>query len=144
LQGATDKAQFKGFRFEAYWLGILGFQEVVKQACTKLLQATDTIRRLHIKLLKTTKALKIWEKFCIGNIKNQLAIAKEDIWLIDQAQERRTLTQVEMNFKARLNDVYLGLLAVEKIRARQRARLTNIRYGDANSKLFYLRANGRK
>jgi hypothetical protein len=94
--------------------------------------------------LKTTKALKIWEKFCIGNIKNQLAIAKEDIWLIDQAQERRTLTQVEMNFKARLNDVYLGLLAVEKIRARQRARLTNIRYGDANSKLFYLRANGRK
>jgi hypothetical protein len=91
-----------------------------------------------------TKALKNWEKCCIGNIKNQLAIAKEAIWLIDQAQERRTLTQAKTNFKARLKDVYLGLLAVQKISAQQRARLTNIRYGDANLKLFYLRANNRK
>jgi hypothetical protein len=30
------------------------------------------------------------------------------------------------------------------VRARQRARPINIKYGDANSKLFYLRANGRK
>jgi hypothetical protein len=30
---------------------------------------------------------------------------------------------------------------VEKIRARQRSRLTNIKYGDANTKLFFLRAN---
>jgi hypothetical protein len=87
-----------------------------------------------------TKALKNWEKCYIGNIK----IAKEAIWLIDQAQERRTLTQAETNFKARLKDVYLGLLAVQKISAQQRARLTNIRYGDANLKLFYLRANNRK
>jgi hypothetical protein len=38
----------------------------------------------------------------------------------------------------------LGLLALEKVRARQRSRLTNIKHGDANSKLFYLRPNGRK
>jgi hypothetical protein len=33
---------------------------------------------------------------------------------------------------------------LKKIRAHQRSRLVNIRHGDANSKLFYLRANNRK
>jgi hypothetical protein len=40
--------------------------------------------------------------------------------------------------------VHAGLVAVEKRRVKQRARLTNIKHGDANTKLFYLRANGRK
>jgi hypothetical protein len=33
---------------------------------------------------------------------------------------------------------------MEKIRVRQRVRLTNVKFGDVSSKLFYLRANGRK
>jgi hypothetical protein len=35
-------------------------------------------------------------------------------------------------------------VAFEKIRAKQRATMSNIKHGDANTKLFYLRANGRK
>jgi hypothetical protein len=38
----------------------------------------------------------------------------------------------------------LGLLALEKVRARQRSRISNIKHGDANTKLFYLWTNGRK
>jgi len=38
----------------------------------------------------------------------------------------------------------LGLSAVEKLRAKQQARLTAIKAENANSKLFYLRINGRK
>jgi hypothetical protein len=49
-----------------------------------------------------------------------------------------------VDFRLRLKEAYLGLLTMEMIRAHQRARLTNIKYGDVNSKLFYLRANGRK
>jgi hypothetical protein len=30
------------------------------------------------------------------------------------------------------------------MRAKQQARLSNIKHGDVNTKLFYLRANGRK
>jgi hypothetical protein len=56
----------------------------------------------------------------------------------------RSLTQSKAAFKARLKDTYLGLLTLERMRARQRSRLTNIKCGHANSKLFYLRANGRK
>jgi hypothetical protein len=33
---------------------------------------------------------------------------------------------------------------MEKVRAHQRARLTNVKYDDVSSKLFYLKANGRK
>jgi hypothetical protein len=58
LQGETEKLKFRGFRFEAYWLGLPGFKDVVKQAWDKPLQATDAIRRLHIKLARTAKALK--------------------------------------------------------------------------------------
>jgi hypothetical protein len=70
--GGTEKLKFRGFRFEAYWLGLPGFKDVVKQAWDKLLQATDAIRQLHIKPSRTAKALKKWEKTYIGNIKTQL------------------------------------------------------------------------
>jgi hypothetical protein len=116
---------------------------VVKEAWRKPLLATDAVRRLHIKLSRTVKALRSWERTKIGNIKTQLAVAKEVIWQIDQAQERRNLADGELEFRAKIKETYLGLIAIEKMRARQRSRLTNIRYGDASTKYFFLRANGR-
>jgi hypothetical protein len=80
----------------------------------------------------------------IGNIKSQLSVIKEVIWQLDQAQDRRSLSQSKLAFKARLKDLYIGLLSLEKVRARQRSRLTNIKHGDANTKLCYLIANGRR
>jgi hypothetical protein len=53
-------------------------------------------------------------------------------------------SQNEIDFRARIKEIFLGLLALEKVRARQRSRLTNIKHKDTNTKLFYLRANGRK
>jgi hypothetical protein len=51
-------ARFKGFRFELYWLAPPGIHEVVKEAWSKPLLATDAVRRLHIKLARTVKALR--------------------------------------------------------------------------------------
>jgi exonuclease III len=85
LQGETERFKFKGFRFEAYWLGLPGFKDVVKEDWDKPLQAIDSTQRLHIKLSRTAKAFKKWEKMSIGNIKTKLAVAKEVIWLLDQA-----------------------------------------------------------
>jgi hypothetical protein len=73
-----------------------------------------------------------------------LVIINEVVWQLDKAQERRLLSIAKIGFKERIKEVYLGLLELEKVRARQRSRLVNIRHGDTNSKLFYLRANGRK
>jgi hypothetical protein len=69
VQGDTSVSKFKGFRFESYWLKLPGFQDVVKQAWEKSLLATYPIRWLHIKLARTAKALKQWEKNNIRNIK---------------------------------------------------------------------------
>jgi predicted DNA-binding protein YlxM (UPF0122 family) len=63
---------------------------------TKPILATDVIRRLHIKLSRTAKALKLWEKARISNIKSQLAVAKEVLWQLDQAHKRRNLSQAEL------------------------------------------------
>jgi hypothetical protein len=112
----------------------------------KLYQATShqIIRRLHIKLSCTAKALKCWEKACMGNIKIQMAVAKEAIWQLDQAQENRDHSQSEKEFRAKLKQLHAALVVIEKMRAKQRARLSNIKHGDTNTKLFYLKANGRK
>jgi hypothetical protein len=59
-------------------------------------------------------------KKCIGNVKLQLAVAKEVLWLFDQAQERRNLNQTETTFKAKLKDIYLGPLALDRMKAMQR------------------------
>jgi hypothetical protein len=144
IQGETEKPKFKVFKFESYWLAMLGFWEVVSQTWGKPLHATDPVRRLHIKLSRTAKALKKWEKSCIGNTKMQLTITKEVIWLLDQAQERRAVSNEELDFRTRLKEIYLGLVTVQKIKARQISRMTNIKYGDANTKYFFLKANGRK
>jgi hypothetical protein len=37
-------ARFKGFRFELYWLAPPGIHEVVKEAWSKPLLATDAVR----------------------------------------------------------------------------------------------------
>jgi hypothetical protein len=48
--------------------------------------------------------------------------------------------QLKRDLKAR----FLGLSAVEKIRAKQQSRLTALKATDAHSKLFFLQINGRK
>jgi hypothetical protein len=71
-------------------------------------------------------------------------VAKEIIWQFDQAQERRRLSHLEEACRVKVKDAYLGLLMLEKVRVKQRSRLTNIRHGNTNTKLIYMRANNRK
>jgi hypothetical protein len=71
-------------------------------------------------------------------------VAREVLWQLDTAQERRTLSTAETEFRVKIKDAYLGLLAIEKMRARQRSRLTNIKHGDSSTKYFFLRANERR
>jgi hypothetical protein len=99
LQGETTNARFKGFRFESYWFGLPGFQDVVKEAWQKPLLTTDPVCQQHIKLARSTKAMKAWEKTSICNIKAQLAMANEVIWQLDKAQERRILSAAASEFK---------------------------------------------
>lgn len=144
LQGDTNLPRHKSFRFEAYWVHMPGFQDTVAQAWNKPLRENDAMRRIHIKLARTAKALKLWQKNSIGNIKMQLAIAKEIIWKLDVAEETRGLLPHENECRQRIKLKHQGLLAIEKVKAKQRSRLTNIKAAHGNTKLFYIRANARR
>jgi hypothetical protein len=117
-----------------------GFKETVSEAWNKNILAHDPIRRVHIKLARTAKALKRWQRQSIGDLRIQLATAKR----MDQAEEARPLSDDERELWRQLKCSYLGLLSIQKIKLRQRSRLTWIRLGDANTKLFHVRANGRR
>lgn len=144
LQGCTQTKKYKGFRFEKYWIHMPGFEQVVTEAWNRPILETNAMRKIHIKLSRSAKALKMWQKTDIGNIQQQIAVAKEIIWRLDVAEDSRQLSMEEIEFRKRIKLKYQGLLAIEKIKAKQRARLTRIRTADANTKMFYIRANGRK
>lgn len=79
-------------------------------------------------------------------LKKQTDIANEIILRLDQAQEARRLTTEELSLRRLAKQRVTGLAAIRrtKMRMRQRSRLTGIKLGDANTRLFHLRANGRR
>ena len=99
------------------------------------------MKRLHIKMARVAKGIKRWKKEKIGDTRMQLAIVKEVLLQLEAAQEHRLLTAMELHLCRRLKAHSTGLAAIEKSRIRQRARLTYIRCGDANTKFFHTRAN---
>jgi hypothetical protein len=72
MQGFSDFSFYRGFRFEAFWTKIDGFNEVVQQAWTSSVSSSYAILRLHVKMSRTAKALKIWRRKNVGNFKVQL------------------------------------------------------------------------
>ena len=94
-------------------------------------------------MARTAKSLKKWKKSKIGDTKLQLAMVKEIILCLETTQEVRALTLEELDLLRRLKLRSIGLALIEKARIRQQSRLTYIRFGDANTKFFQLRANSR-
>ena len=74
--------------------------------------------RLHIKLARTTKALKQWARRTIGNNRLLLCAAKQLIAILDVVQEHRQLSQAEDRLRRDLKARFLGLTAVEKLMAK--------------------------
>ncbi|XP_073363689.1 uncharacterized protein [Aegilops tauschii subsp. strangulata] len=62
---------------------------------------------------------------------------------IDKVLKPQTLPN-EFKFRAFLKARLLALAAIDRIKWRQKSRLVGIRAGDASTKLFFIRANGRR
>jgi hypothetical protein len=144
IAGSSTVVKFRGFRFEAFWPRLPGYQEVVQGAWSRSVQVFNPYLRLHIKLQRTGKALRSWARAIIGNNKVLLHAARMLIGILDVVQDFRVLSPEEILLKRDLKARLLGLTAVEKLRAKQRSRLSSIRAAEANEKLFYLQANGRR
>jgi hypothetical protein len=133
-----------GFRFEAFWTKIDGFNEVVQQAWTSSVRSSDAILRLHVKMTCTAKAQMIWRRKTVGNFEVQLAIIQTVLTLLEKAQESRHLSGDELEFRRSLKMKILKLVTVQKARARQHSRLVWMRLGDTNTKKVHLMANNRR
>jgi hypothetical protein len=63
---------------------------------------------------------------------------------LDEAQDFRQLSDTELSLRSKLKKRILGWLVIEKARKKQSARILHIREGDANTRFFHNRANGRR
>jgi hypothetical protein len=87
LQGSIASSRKPSFKFEEFWLRMHGYKECVYEAWKKNVNALDPIRRIHIKLSRTAKALKQWQGHCMGDLRVQTAAATKIIFRLDQAEE---------------------------------------------------------
>lgn len=144
LAGNADIQRFKGFRFESFWPRLQGYSDIVLAAWNRDLTVANPFLRLHTKLQRTSRALRRWARGLIGNNKLLIKAADQLIGILDVVQEQRQLSASELQLRRDLKNRLLGLTAVEKLRAKQASRLVSIRAAEANAKLFYIHANGRR
>ncbi|KAM0837307.1 hypothetical protein ACQ4PT_061749 [Festuca glaucescens] len=95
-------------------------------------------------MARTAKALRLWQKNYVRDTRMQLLMAQDTVMLLDAAQEERQLEPDELELRKALKSRILGLVVIERIRARQLARVNWIRVGDANTRFFHLKTNARR
>jgi len=95
---------------------------------------------LDVKFRQTSQALKSWSAKHVGSVRLQLAIAKEIVYRLDLAQDQRTLSVGEIALRRKAKLCSLGLASFQRTILRQRARITFLAEGDANTKFFHLQA----
>jgi exonuclease III len=127
------------FRFETFWTKLNGFMEVVKESWERSVDSTDPFCILYVKMARLSKILSKWGQKKMSNFRLQLRIANEIILRFDVAQEVRILSDLERQLRAALKGRCLALASLERIRIRQRARVRNLREGDASTAYFFMK-----
>jgi hypothetical protein len=136
-------AAHRRFHFEDFWLHLGGFQEVVTEAWNSVWDV-DPFQRLRLRLQATARKLTSWSARSVGNVRDKMAISRELMLRFDKAEEDRTLTAHENQFRKQLKVAYLGLASLDRTIARQRARLAYLKEGDANTSFYHRQCTFRR
>jgi hypothetical protein len=120
-----------------------GFKQLVQQSWAQLVAAVNKDRVMHIKLARLAKTLKRWNKQRLKSLREEADEAQQRVLQLDQTHDQRPLNDDVVQERRTTKNKILALATVQKIRLRLRSRLTWIRVGDANTKLFHLKTNAR-
>jgi hypothetical protein len=123
LQTQLSIQNMKRFHFEFFWPKMPGYQDAVVRGWTCAPSTTDPLRRLDEPLRNLKIELQRWAASRIGNIRDQLLMARSIILRLDQAAERRALSDSEHQLRKDLKFKVLGLASLERTMERQRARV---------------------
>ena len=99
LQGDVIMDFYRGFRFESHWVHMLGFLDTVQETWYKPVDTQDAILLLHVKLSRMAKSLRNWRRKSLSRWKLSWAILNLTLANLEKAQEERSLTQEELEFK---------------------------------------------
>ena len=145
LLGLQDnKVGRRRFHFESFWTRIDGFQEVVAAAWTSVPTSSCPYLTLSQKFKATARGLQRWSSKTVGNVKFQLALAREILHQFEIAQDNLLLSPGELCLKNNLKKHSLALASLSRTIDRLRSRIGWLREGDVNTKLFHLHACHRK
>jgi hypothetical protein len=106
------------FHFESFWLKTAGFLQAVETGWTCPPMINDPLSRLNAKLHNLKCELQRWAANRIGNVREQLLIARDIIRKLDQASERRELSDNGFKLRKFFKLKCLGLSSMERTIAR--------------------------
>ncbi|WVZ85170.1 LOW QUALITY PROTEIN: hypothetical protein U9M48_032120 [Paspalum notatum var. saurae] len=132
------------FHFESFWPKLPGFEDAVRQNWGAPVDSSCAVERLFLKLQRLSRGLQKWSQCKVGNVKSQLAIAKEILHQLEIARDSRALSHGEEWLRKKLKLHCLGLASLEQTIARLRSRVLYIKEGDANTSYFHQHAHYRK
>ena len=69
MVGQRQIARFTGFRFEVFWPQVQGYEDVVQSVWNRDLLLANPYLRLHTKLQRTGRALRMWARQKVGRVK---------------------------------------------------------------------------
>jgi hypothetical protein len=138
LLGIRDnKGVKRHFHFESFWTKIEGFHEVVHNAWSSVPIGQCPYSTIDLKFKGTAKALQGWSSKKVGHIETQLHFARDLIHQLEIVQDGCILSAPERWLLSKLKKHSLALASTKRTIARLRSRISCLKEGDANSKLFH-------
>ncbi|WVZ64648.1 hypothetical protein U9M48_014142 [Paspalum notatum var. saurae] len=132
------------FHFENFWPKLPSFEDAMKQNWEAPIYSSCAVERLFLKLQCLSKGLQKWSQRKVGNVKTQLAMAKELLHQLEIARDSHALSHGEDWLRKKLKLHCLGLASLERTIARMRSRVLHLKEGDANTAYFHQHARYRK